>query len=92
MPLNYRGNYTTFEVCLAWSEKGQRAMPLTEDIAMIDLSKLAMFLDVAGAGSLTRAAQLSGTAPPVLSRRLSALEDEIGGALFVRTGRGAGAV
>lgn len=55
---------------------------------MIDLAKLAMFLDVAGAGSLTRAAQLTGSAPPVLSRRLTALEDEIGGALFVRTGRG----
>lgn len=55
---------------------------------MIELAKLAMFLDVAGAGSLTRAAQLMGTAPPVLSRRLAALENEIGGSLFVRTGRG----
>lgn len=55
---------------------------------MIELSRLSLFLNVARSGSLTRAAQVTGSAPPVLSRQISALEEHIGGQLFIRTGRG----
>lgn len=47
-----------------------------------------VFLQVAQAGSLTRAAAESGVAQSQLSRQLAALEAECGARLFKRTGRG----
>ncbi len=55
---------------------------------MFDLNQLKIFLQVAEAGSLTRASKLSGTVQPVLSRQISNLEIDVGGKLFNRTGRG----
>lgn len=55
---------------------------------MFDLNQLAIFVQVAEAGSLTRASKLSGTVQPVLSRQISNLEIDLGGKLFNRTGRG----
>ncbi|QDZ03323.1 LysR family transcriptional regulator [Nitratireductor mangrovi] len=49
---------------------------------------LRCFVEVARHGSITRAAQALNTVQPSLSRTLRELEDEIGGALFERTGRG----
>lgn len=55
---------------------------------MLDFSRLSLFISVARAGSLTKAAQKMGTTAPVLSRKISALEAHIGGPLFIRNGRG----
>jgi LysR family transcriptional regulator, nitrogen assimilation regulatory protein len=52
------------------------------------LDGLRSFSCIAEHGSLTRGAAALGTAPSVLSRQLAALEAEIGGRLFHRTGRG----
>ncbi len=49
---------------------------------------LAAFASVADHGSLTRAAAAAGQASSILSRRISALEAELQGRLFHRTGRG----
>jgi DNA-binding transcriptional LysR family regulator len=54
----------------------------------VDLAKLKMFTQVAGFGSLTRAAVTLETTQSALSRRIAALEEECGGRLFHRTGRG----
>lgn len=47
-----------------------------------------LFLDVVDQGSLTRVAAKTGSPQPTVSRRLARLEEECGGALFLRTGRG----
>lgn len=49
---------------------------------------LRCFCTIAEHGTLTRGAAALGTAPSALSRQLAALEAEIGGHLFHRTGRG----
>ncbi|HVL77586.1 MAG TPA: LysR family transcriptional regulator [Noviherbaspirillum sp.] len=49
---------------------------------------LRAFCDIAENGSLTRAAAILGEKQSALSRRVAALEDELGGRLFYRTGRG----
>jgi DNA-binding transcriptional LysR family regulator len=54
----------------------------------MELKDLAAFVGIAEQGSLTRAAAVLGVAQSVLSRRVSALERELGGRLFHRTGRG----
>jgi DNA-binding transcriptional LysR family regulator len=54
----------------------------------MDLKALHAFDSIARHGSLTRAAAALGLAQSVLSRRISALERELGGRLFYRTGRG----
>lgn len=53
-----------------------------------DLSSWKLFVDVADAGSLTKAALVLDSVQPAVSRRITALERECGGALFHRTGRG----
>ncbi|MFT4266173.1 MAG: LysR family transcriptional regulator [Xenophilus sp.] len=54
----------------------------------LDLTRWKVFLEVAEAGSLTKAAISLGTVQPAVSRQINALERECGGALFRRTGRG----
>ena len=49
---------------------------------------LVAFATVADQGSLSRAATVLGEGQSVLSRRIAALEGELGGRLFHRTGRG----
>ncbi len=58
-----------------------------EPRAMLD-ARWRIFLQIAQAGSLTRAAAESGSAQSLLSRQLAALEAECGARLFKRTGRG----
>lgn len=53
-----------------------------------DLRALRAFAGVAEHGSLTRAATALEVAQSALSRRITALEEELGGRLFHRTGRG----
>lgn len=53
-----------------------------------DLSSWKLFVDVADAGSLTKAALVLDSVQPAVSRRITALERECGGVLFHRTGRG----
>jgi DNA-binding transcriptional LysR family regulator len=53
-----------------------------------DLSSWKLFVDVAEAGSLTKAALVLDSAQPAVSRRITALERECGAMLFHRTGRG----
>lgn len=53
-----------------------------------DLGRLQLFVQVAGEGSLTRAAAATGITQPAISRKISKLEEECGGRLFLRTGRG----
>lgn len=54
----------------------------------MDLKKWKCFCAVADAGSLSRAAQSLEIAQSALSRQIGMLEDECGGLLFHRTGRG----
>lgn len=54
----------------------------------MDLALLRLFAEVAEAGTLSRPAQATGIAQSVVSRRIAALERELGGKLFHRTGRG----
>jgi DNA-binding transcriptional LysR family regulator len=54
----------------------------------MDLKSLRAFCGVAEHGSLSRAAAVQGVAQSILSRQISALETELGGRLFHRTGRG----
>ena len=53
-----------------------------------DLGRLQLFVRVAEEGSLTRAAAATGITQPAISRKISKLEEECGGRLFLRTGRG----
>jgi DNA-binding transcriptional LysR family regulator len=53
-----------------------------------DWSLLRAFLAVAECGSLSRAAQQIGSSQPTLSRQMTALETQVGAALFERTRRG----
>jgi DNA-binding transcriptional LysR family regulator len=55
----------------------------------LDLRALRAFTSVAEHGSLTRASAALEVAQSALSRRISALEEALGGRLFHRTGRGA---
>lgn len=54
----------------------------------IDLGRLNLFVQVANEGSLTRVAASTGSPQPVISRRIGKFEEECGGRLFLRTGRG----
>jgi DNA-binding transcriptional LysR family regulator len=54
----------------------------------LDWALLRAFLEVAQAGSLSRAAAALGTSQPTLSRQIATLEAEVGQALFERTTRG----
>jgi DNA-binding transcriptional LysR family regulator len=54
----------------------------------LNFSRLELFCQVAGFGSLTKAAVMLDTAPSAISRQLTILESECGGRLFHRTGRG----
>jgi molybdenum-dependent DNA-binding transcriptional regulator ModE len=56
---------------------------------MIRLGQLQAFLAIAGAGSLTAAAERLGMSQPSLSRALAELEAELGGAAFTRGRSGA---
>lgn len=53
-----------------------------------DLGRLRLFVRIAHEGSLTRAASALGLPQPAVSRKLARLEEECGGRLFLRTGRG----
>jgi DNA-binding transcriptional LysR family regulator len=53
-----------------------------------DWSLYQAFLSVFEAGSLTRAARVSGVSQPTLSRQIAALEQALGAPLFARAGRG----
>ncbi|MDO9218780.1 MAG: LysR family transcriptional regulator, partial [Lacisediminimonas sp.] len=54
----------------------------------MDLKQLAFFVLAAELGSLSRAAAALGIAQSAMSRNVSALESELSGRLFYRTGRG----
>ena len=54
----------------------------------MDLKGVRAFCSVAEGGGFSRAAAALGVAQSVLSRQVSALEGELGGRLFHRTGRG----
>lgn len=54
----------------------------------MDLKRWQYFNAVARVGSLAKAAQLLEIAPSALSRQIAILEEECGGMLFHRTGRG----
>ena len=47
-----------------------------------------LFIDAAEFGSLSKVAAAYGTSQPHISRQISELEQECGGRLFHRTGRG----
>lgn len=53
-----------------------------------DWALLRVFLEVAGSGSLSRAALALGSSQPTLSRQIAQLETQLGHALFERTTRG----
>ncbi len=53
-----------------------------------DLDRLRVLLTVVQQGSLTRAAAVLGVPQPAISRQVTRLENECGGRLFHRTGRG----
>lgn len=53
----------------------------------MDLADVALFRAIAAAGSLSAAARQSDTTPMLVSRRLAALEAELGARLFHRTTR-----
>jgi LysR family nitrogen assimilation transcriptional regulator len=55
---------------------------------MIDPEMAQLFLDVAEAGSLSKAAERIGKSQPYISRAIVRLEADWGGPLFRRTGRG----
>ncbi|SEI85217.1 DNA-binding transcriptional regulator, LysR family [Azotobacter beijerinckii] len=54
----------------------------------MDYSAWKLFIDAAELGSLSKAAAAYRTTQPHISRQISALEQECGGRLFQRTGRG----
>lgn len=53
-----------------------------------DLARLRLFVHVAHEGSLTKAASVAGIPQPAISRQMTKFEQECGGRLFLRTGRG----
>ena len=53
----------------------------------MDLKRLRTFVTVAQQGTVSRAAETLRLTQPALSRQIQALEDEVGFALFNRTGR-----
>ncbi|CAG0977172.1 HTH-type transcriptional activator CmpR [Burkholderiales bacterium] len=55
----------------------------------MELEPLRLFLRVAATGSFSRAAALVASTQPAVSKRIGALERELGARLFERTGRGA---
>ena len=55
---------------------------------MLETKRLRYFVQIAQDGSLSKAAETLQIAQPALSRQLQLLEDYLGFALFVRTGRG----
>jgi LysR family transcriptional regulator, nitrogen assimilation regulatory protein len=55
---------------------------------MLTLPQCRIFSELALQGSLSRAAAALNNSSPALSRKLAAIEKQIGGALFYRTGRG----
>lgn len=56
--------------------------------APVDVEQLTAFERIAREGSFSRAAWVLGIAQPTISARVRALERAVGGALFVRGGRG----
>ncbi|MFC6669974.1 LysR family transcriptional regulator [Marinobacterium aestuariivivens] len=54
----------------------------------MEFRQLRYFVELAQAGSMSRAAVLLSVAQPAISRQLRNLEEEVGLALFTRTGRG----
>jgi LysR family nitrogen assimilation transcriptional regulator len=54
----------------------------------MDYAAWKLFLDAAELGSLSKVALAYGTSQPHISRQISALEQQCGGRLFQRTGRG----
>src|SRR5207344_95357 len=54
----------------------------------MDYSAWKLFIDAAELGSLSKVAASYGTSQPYISRQISELEQECGGRLFQRTGRG----
>lgn len=54
----------------------------------MDVSQIRTMFHVAETGSLSRAAERLRIAQPALSRQIRLLEEELGGSLFVRHGRG----
>jgi LysR family transcriptional regulator, nitrogen assimilation regulatory protein len=54
----------------------------------VDYAAWKLFIDAAELGSLSKVALAYGTSQPHISRQLSELEQECGGRLFERTGRG----
>jgi len=54
----------------------------------MELRQLEMFIGIADAGAYSRASMRLSISQPILSRRVKALEQELGVALFHRTGRG----
>jgi LysR family nitrogen assimilation transcriptional regulator len=54
----------------------------------VDYAAWKLFIDAAELGSLSKVAVAYGTSQPHISRRISELEQECGGRLFQRTGRG----
>ncbi len=54
----------------------------------MDYAAWKLFIDAAELGSLSKVALAYGTSQPHISRRISELENECGGRLFQRTGRG----
>jgi LysR family transcriptional regulator, nitrogen assimilation regulatory protein len=54
----------------------------------VDYAAWKLFIDAAEFGSLSKVALVYGTSQPHISRQISELEQECGGRLFQRTGRG----
>ena len=54
----------------------------------MDYAAWKLFIDAAELGSLSKVALAYGTSQPHISRRIGELEQECGGRLFQRTGRG----
>jgi LysR family transcriptional regulator, nitrogen assimilation regulatory protein len=54
----------------------------------VDYAAWKLFIDAAELGSLSKVAVVYGTSQPHISRQISELEQECGGRLFQRTGRG----
>ena len=53
----------------------------------MELRDLRLFLVVAAAGSFSRAATITSSTQSAVSKRIAALESELGAVLFQRTGR-----